>query len=281
MSILNSLSNDDRGRCFDLMAEAVAVRTHLDLFNWLRGGMQYFLPHDILVAAWGDFQRGTLRYDIVSALPSVRTATADTAALASRMQSLFATWSAADRHPYITHADRLSGVFSPHPLQEPLRRVTPPVRTALVHGLRDERSEQDAVYVVLSRYAISEKDCKEAMQMLLPCIDATLRQVAPLPSASTCSVSHSGAGARTPLRSAVQQITVFSSEPLSADNGMTTREMQVMQWVEMGKTNQEIASILDISAFTVKNHLQRIFKKLDVYNRAQAVSRFKDSYAHG
>jgi DNA-binding CsgD family transcriptional regulator len=29
---------------------------------------------------------------------------------------------------------------------------------------------------------------------------------------------------------------------------------------------------LDISAFTVKNHVQRVFKKLNVSNRAQAVS---------
>ena len=44
-----------------------------------------------------------------------------------------------------------------------------------------------------------------------------------------------------------------------------------MEWVRMGKTNQEIGMILNISAFTVKNHLQRIFKKLDAMNRAQAV----------
>ncbi|MFT3719917.1 XrtB/PEP-CTERM-associated transcriptional regulator EpsA [Pseudorhodoferax sp.] len=281
MTILNSLSNEDRGRCFDLMAEAVTVRTHLDLFNWLRGGMQYFLPHDILVAAWGDFRHGALRYDIVSALPSVRTAMADTAALASRMQSLFSSWSAADRQPYMTYADRLSGVFSQRPLQEPLRHVVPPVRTALVHGLRDERTGQDGLYVALSRYAISEKECKEAMHMLLPCIDAAMRQVPPLPCASTCAASAGGTGTRMPLRPAVPQIDVLGGEPPSADNGMTAREMQIMRWVEMGKTNQEIASILNISAFTVKNHLQRIFKKLDVYNRAQAVSRFKDSYAHG
>jgi len=32
---------------------------------------------------------------------------------------------------------------------------------------------------------------------------------------------------------------------------------------------------LDISAFTVKNHVQRIFKKLDVVNRAQAVAKME------
>ena len=40
-----------------------------------------------------------------------------------------------------------------------------------------------------------------------------------------------------------------------------------------GKTNDEIGSILDISTFTVKNHLQRIFKKIDVVNRSQAVAK--------
>jgi DNA-binding CsgD family transcriptional regulator len=48
-----------------------------------------------------------------------------------------------------------------------------------------------------------------------------------------------------------------------------------MEWICKGKTNQEIGLILDISAFTVKNHVQRIFRKLDVVNRAQAVSKME------
>ena len=43
----------------------------------------------------------------------------------------------------------------------------------------------------------------------------------------------------------------------------------------MGKTNSEIGQILDISFFTVKNHAQRIFRKLDVLNRTQAVAQYK------
>jgi DNA-binding CsgD family transcriptional regulator len=50
--------------------------------------------------------------------------------------------------------------------------------------------------------------------------------------------------------------------------------MEVMLWIGRGKTNGEIGTILNVSAFTVKNHMQRIFKKLVVSNRAQAVAKF-------
>ena len=59
---------------------------------------------------------------------------------------------------------------------------------------------------------------------------------------------------------------------------LSDRESEIMLWVKMGKTNHEIGMILNISAFTVKNHLQRIFKKLDVLNRAQAATKYNRIY---
>jgi DNA-binding CsgD family transcriptional regulator len=41
--------------------------------------------------------------------------------------------------------------------------------------------------------------------------------------------------------------------------------------VSVGKKNLEISQILNISPSTVRNHLQNVFRKLDVINRAQAV----------
>ena len=67
----------------------------------------------------------------------------------------------------------------------------------------------------------------------------------------------------------------------SEDYGLSKREAEIMDWVRMGKTNAEIGSILSISSFTVKNHLQHIFKKLDVYNRMQAVSKIERHPSHG
>ena len=54
---------------------------------------------------------------------------------------------------------------------------------------------------------------------------------------------------------------------------LSKREIQVLHWVKNGKTNQEIGQILGISPPTVKNHLQKIMRKLNVNNRAQAVGK--------
>ena len=43
-----------------------------------------------------------------------------------------------------------------------------------------------------------------------------------------------------------------------------------------GLSNKQIARKLSISEYTVKNHMQRLFRKLDVSNRAQAVGRLQE-----
>jgi len=53
---------------------------------------------------------------------------------------------------------------------------------------------------------------------------------------------------------------------------ISEREQEILKWVCFGKTNAEIAIILGISPNTVKNHLGRIFDKLGVRNRTQAVA---------
>ncbi len=51
---------------------------------------------------------------------------------------------------------------------------------------------------------------------------------------------------------------------------LSPREMEILQFVTQGKSNKEIASSLDISHQTVKNHMTSILKKLDVRDRTQA-----------
>ena len=54
--------------------------------------------------------------------------------------------------------------------------------------------------------------------------------------------------------------------------GITNREADVFIWLAQGKTNREIASILNMSHRTVNKHLQQLFKKIDVDNRTSAAA---------
>lgn len=51
---------------------------------------------------------------------------------------------------------------------------------------------------------------------------------------------------------------------------LTERESDVLTWITNGKSNKEIASILNMSPRTVNKHLDRVFAKLGVENRTSA-----------
>lgn len=65
--------------------------------------------------------------------------------------------------------------------------------------------------------------------------------------------------------------------PLVGLSELTVRERQVLDYVAEGLGNDEIAHALSLSAKTVRNHVSRIFDKLQVTTRAQAIVRARDS----
>lgn len=71
-------------------------------------------------------------------------------------------------------------------------------------------------------------------------------------------------------------IPMLNSKMVSRDNdkvkidSLTRRELEVLIQVANGNFNKEIATSLNISERTVKNHISNIFKKIDVNDRTQA-----------
>ena len=57
----------------------------------------------------------------------------------------------------------------------------------------------------------------------------------------------------------------------AADDAITARELDVLQGIAKGNSNKIIASNLNISEHTVKNHLRNILSKLDASDRTHAV----------
>ncbi len=262
----SELTAEDLGRFYSLVNEVLGVRKHVDLMNWLLGSLQRYLPHEILIAAWGDFHRGIIHYDIVSSISGVRSENAMAEKLAPLLTGLFDRWIAQDRKPFVLNVGHDGFSWDSMEGAGPIIEAMQSMRSSLVHGINDQRGRHDCLYVFFSKHPKRRRNESNALKVLLPYIDSALRQVDLLPN-------------QYPQPSAAVEVESGAGESLQVDNGvLSDREAEIMKWVAMGKTNGEIGSILNVSSFTIKNHMQRIFKKLDVFNRAQAVSSFKQQY---
>ncbi|OGA65037.1 MAG: helix-turn-helix transcriptional regulator [Betaproteobacteria bacterium RIFCSPLOWO2_12_FULL_65_14] len=59
--------------------------------------------------------------------------------------------------------------------------------------------------------------------------------------------------------------------------GLSEREAQVLELIARGHDNAQIAARLELSEKTVRNHITRIFEKMQVETRAQAIVRARDA----
>lgn len=68
----------------------------------------------------------------------------------------------------------------------------------------------------------------------------------------------------------------FSGSKEKGDSiGLSAREIEVLSLMAMGLSNQEIADRLFVSLNTVKTHSSRLFEKMDVKRRTQAIEKAK------
>jgi DNA-binding CsgD family transcriptional regulator len=71
---------------------------------------------------------------------------------------------------------------------------------------------------------------------------------------------------------AVRAATGNAAQPGGAAwTSLSKREREVAEWLVEGKTNIEMAAILAVTESTIRKHLEHIFVKLDVSNRATAI----------
>ncbi|GHE35002.1 DNA-binding response regulator [Streptomyces longispororuber] len=68
------------------------------------------------------------------------------------------------------------------------------------------------------------------------------------------------------------------ARPVEPPDGLTLRETEVIGLIAEGMTNQEIARALHVSTATVKTHINNLFAKTGLKDRAQAV---RYAYRHG
>ena len=235
---------------FNVIQKSFSINKHLDFFNWMQESVGSVLPHDILVAAWGDFETGNMNFDVSSNIEEVRTQKLIDApgVFSYLMTNLHQRWLDNDERWFRINFFDAEGVSTQAPT--PFTSKLSGMNSLLVYGVRDTRGKNDCIYVFFDRAREFEVQ-HSILGLLMPHVDAALRRVEYVESATDAD----------------------TSEELNI-GGLSDREHEILHWVRSGKTNLEIGMILGISPNTVKNHLKRIFQKLDVTCRAQAVAKY-------
>ena len=70
--------------------------------------------------------------------------------------------------------------------------------------------------------------------------------------------------------------TFVANEKSARDIGLTPREHEILGLIAQGLSNREIGNALFVSENTVKTHSSRIFEKMQVKRRVQAVQRGRE-----
>jgi transcriptional regulator EpsA len=247
---------EESARFLRIVSECGRIRRHYDIYRWLRGEVQHFLPHDILLSAWGDFANWDLKLDLASGLPGVRTAQLAHCRVDQLFRQAYARWIDAGRSPVLLKPADVEPTQHCHcAIHAALRDM----RSVLVHGVHDKRSGRDSLFIALGSGSFTKgRSMPRFMSCLDPLvaqIDAAFRKVPAFPLL----------GAGSALRDGGNVLD------------LSARELEVLESICKGKTNLDIAAALDISPFTVKNHVQRIFRKIGVSNRTQAAARYAEA----
>ena len=82
-----------------------------------------------------------------------------------------------------------------------------------------------------------------------------------------------GAPMSVSIASKVLQFIKKENRKSAEEFELTKRELQVLQRIGNGETYVEIADALFISPKTVRNHIEKIYKKLHVHNKVDAVTK--------
>jgi len=78
------------------------------------------------------------------------------------------------------------------------------------------------------------------------------------------------------VQPALGAAAAVSTEEMPLVEPPSTREIEVLRWIEQGLTNQQIAEKLSVAPSTVKTHINNLYTKLGVQTRVQAVKRARE-----
>jgi transcriptional regulator EpsA len=242
-----TLSDIDRERFADIVETSLDVTSRHQFFVWTQSLVQALVPHEILVCGIEDGSRKGMVMHRFSASRYFRQEHFDAVsdAVDGLLPHLLAVAKGSDR----------PAVFSPGSGERP-------VDIALQTLVADKEMKNLAAYFVngtrgnlLAFYGFARVaaplDARMAymLELLVPHLHNAFLRVLSL------------------------ERDVVGANAQRSGRLITPRQEEILNLIKRGKTNAEIAEVLECSPWTIKNHIQAILRKLDTNTRTHALAR--------
>lgn len=239
------LEETDLLRFAHAVETSFAVATRSQFFVWAQGGLQSVVPHEILLCAVREGARQGMRWEQFTASRYFRQAQFD--AVTHAVHGLL---------PHLLRAVELQSgevVFSPqvggaagsHEIDALVAAHEMNNLAAL--RVRGIDGGTEALYAFARVGAAFGPLLRRRLELAAPHLHATF------------------------LRLLAHERDDAGPLEVRPDIVITRRQVEILRLIKDGKTNAEIASVLDCSQWTIKNHIQNILRRLNTNSRAHAL----------
>lgn len=258
---LTALTQGESEQLLFTIQSSLTIRRRYQFYIWAQSRLNAMVPHDLLVCAHQEPLRRGLNFDCFPMFPVPREAMDHLyEPAAGLMTRVIDCWNNAERTPCTGEAH--GGRPRDAALDAALQQAG--MSDFVAHGMPSPHDllgietffcfVQAGAQLVPAHIKRDDKPLTVRhsfiVELLLPYLHATYQRIL--------------AAERT------REAPRPESRPAEAI--ITHREIEILGWVREGKSNQAIGNELGISPLTVKNHVQKILRKLGASNRAQAVS---------
>jgi transcriptional regulator EpsA len=229
------------------MDASLRVHARPHFFSWTQGLLQSLIRHELLICALRNGEPMSFHVDTFSTLPAEPGRFSEVFRRdASVMPHIIRAWEENRFEPVVLDAGE-GGPFAASAMSRELSRLG--ATTLVIHGTHDAAGQVTSFFTFACRAGAVGSRQSYLAQLVVPFLHTAW------------------------VRTQVNRPAESSGSRDSNTGVLTTREREILKWIYHGKSNFEIGAILEISPLTVKNHVQKILRKLNVQNRTQAVGK--------
>jgi len=228
---------------------SLRVHARAHFFSWTQGLLQSLIRHELLICALCHGKPPVFRADGFSMTTPEPTLFSDMFLRDNSVApSLLKAWEERRYQPVVFECGpgATGNLIGNGGFAREIERLG--ATQLLVHGLADSDGRALSLFVFACRPGSIAPRQSYLAQLLVPAMHAAW------------------------IRTQVQRSSGGLDKP-SGQSVLTAREQDILKWIYLGKSNFEIGAILKISPLTVKNHVQKILRKLNVVNRTQAIGK--------